>query len=66
MIGAVVFTGWSALAAGGLALARIWRQERRPDRLLVLLYHRVVSPAIAAGLHGAGRIFAIPEDRFEQ
>ncbi len=66
MSAALVGLGWSALAAGGLALARMWRQESRPGRLLVLLYHRVVSPETYASLHGAERIFSIAEDRFEQ
>ena len=66
MSAALVGLGWSALAAGGLALARMWRQESRADRLLVLLYHRVVSPDTYARLHGAERIFSIAEDRFEQ
>jgi peptidoglycan/xylan/chitin deacetylase (PgdA/CDA1 family) len=66
MSAALVGLGWSALAAGGLALGRMWRQESRGDRLLVLLYHRVVSPETYAGLHGAERIFSIAEDRFEQ
>src|SRR5262245_3857846 len=66
MSGALVGLGWSALAAGGVGFARMWRQESRADRLLVLLYHRVVSPETYAGLHGAERIFSIGEDRFEQ
>lgn len=66
MSAALVALGWSALAGGGLALGRMWRQESRADRLLVLLYHRVVSPETYAGLHGAERIFSIAEDRFEQ
>ena len=66
MSAALVGLGWSALAAGGLALARMWRRESRADRLLLLLYHRVVSPETYARLHGAERIFSIAEDRFEQ
>lgn len=62
----VVVAGWVLVALAALAVARLVWQESRADRLLVLLYHRVVAPEVYARFSGAERIFSIPADRFRE
>jgi peptidoglycan/xylan/chitin deacetylase (PgdA/CDA1 family) len=59
-----VLGGWGALAAAGLALARMWREESRADRIVGLLYHRVVPRERYETFTGTERIFSIPVERF--
>jgi peptidoglycan/xylan/chitin deacetylase (PgdA/CDA1 family) len=53
----------------GLALVgcvRVWRSEARPDRIVALLYHRLVSEAEFATFPTLARNFTIPEPRFRE
>ena len=66
MLGAVAIAGWTAVAAAGLALLRMWRQESRADHIIGLLYHRVVPRELWEGFSGSEQIFSTPEDRFSE
>jgi peptidoglycan/xylan/chitin deacetylase (PgdA/CDA1 family) len=62
---------WVALAvlaaillAGGAAFYRAWRGENRPDRVLGLLYHRLVSDAEYARCPPTEKIFSMTAARF--
>jgi peptidoglycan/xylan/chitin deacetylase (PgdA/CDA1 family) len=52
------------LGAALLAWLRIWRIESRPDRIVALLYHRLVSPQEFESFPPLARNFAIPAERF--
>ncbi len=64
MIGWIAAAGWAGVAAAGLWLARALREESRPDRIVCLLYHRVVPRSTWDTFSGTERLFSIPEDRF--
>jgi peptidoglycan/xylan/chitin deacetylase (PgdA/CDA1 family) len=44
----------------------MWREESRSDRILGLLYHRVVSAERYASFTGTERIFSMPVERFAE
>lgn len=66
MLLAVVIAGWSAVAGAALLLLRVLRAESRADRVLGLLYHRVVTRERYDRFTGSERIFSIAEDSFEE
>jgi peptidoglycan/xylan/chitin deacetylase (PgdA/CDA1 family) len=66
VLGAIALAGWSAVAALGLLLARMWRDESRADRVIGLLYHRVVPRELYDGFTGTEQIFSLPADRFRE
>ncbi len=66
MLLAVVIAGWSAVAAAALLLLGMLRAESRADRVIGLLYHRVVTRERFESFTGSERIFSIPEDSFEE
>ncbi len=58
-----------AASLGLLALvgcAVVWRTEARADRIVALLYHRLVSEAEFASFPTLARNFTIPEPRFRE
>jgi peptidoglycan/xylan/chitin deacetylase (PgdA/CDA1 family) len=60
----IAAAGWTLVGAGGVWLARALREESRADRIVCLLYHRVVPRSTWETFRGTERIFSIPEDRF--
>jgi hypothetical protein len=54
----------AAVAAAAAALA--YRAESRPDRVLGLLYHRLVTDEQYAGCPPTEKIFSIPTGRFRE
>ena len=65
-LGITVAIAWAIVAALALALARIISQESRKDRIICLLYHRVVPPEVYATFRQTERIFSIGSDRFAE
>ncbi len=64
MTGWIAAAGWALVAAGAVWLARALREESRADRIVCLLYHRVVPRSTWETFRGTERLFSIPEDRF--
>lgn len=56
----------AALLGAAAALAWLWREERRPGRVSVLLYHRLVDDSTYPRLQRPENLFAIPESRFRE
>ncbi len=56
----------SAAVAAGLGYWLAYRRENRPDRVLGLLYHRVVSDEDYASGPPTEKLFSIPERRFRE
>lgn len=57
----LALAGWTAVGIGALWLAGMLREESRPDRVVGLLYHRVVPRELWDRFSGSERIFSIPE-----
>lgn len=66
MLAALVIAAWGGIALGGYRLLRMWREESRADRIIGLLYHRVVSEERYASFTGTERIFSISARRFTE
>lgn len=66
MLGWIALAGWAGLGATGAAGLRMLRQESRADRVIGLLYHRVVPREVHDRFTGAERIFSMPVDRFAE
>lgn len=66
MFGLIAIVGWAGVAGVGLGVLNMLRQESRSDRVIGLLYHRVVTRERYDSFMGAERIFSIPEDSFEE
>jgi peptidoglycan/xylan/chitin deacetylase (PgdA/CDA1 family) len=62
----VVLLGWGVVAGAAIVLLRMLREESRPDRIVCLLYHRVVPQATYDRFTGTERIFSISEKRFRR
>ncbi len=66
MLGWIALAGWSAAGAAGLAALRMLREESRSDRVIGLLYHRVVPRGVYDQFTGSEQIFSLPVDRFAE
>ncbi len=66
MLTLIVLAGWTAVGMLAFSGLRMLRQESRSDRVLGLLYHRVVPPEVYARFTGTEQIFSIPLDRFRE
>jgi peptidoglycan/xylan/chitin deacetylase (PgdA/CDA1 family) len=63
-MGLAFFTLRALLAGASLAFLVARRREDRPDRVLGLLYHRLVSDGAYASCPATEKIFSITESRF--
>jgi peptidoglycan/xylan/chitin deacetylase (PgdA/CDA1 family) len=61
----LVITGWGTVVAAAVWLLRMVREESRADRIIGMLYHRVVPRSTYDRFRGTELIFSMPEDRFE-
>ena len=66
MLGWIAVAGWAAVGAAGLAVLRVMREESRADRVIGLLYHRVVPRDVYDRFTGTEQIFSLPVDRFAE
>ncbi len=66
MLAWIAAIGWGVVGTAVFAVARMLRQESRADRILCLLYHRVVPRETYDTFTGTEQIFSTPEDRFRQ
>jgi peptidoglycan/xylan/chitin deacetylase (PgdA/CDA1 family) len=66
VLGWIALAGWVAVAVAGMTVLRLFREESRADRIICLLYHRVVPRPTYDGFSGTEQIFSIPEDRFRE
>jgi peptidoglycan/xylan/chitin deacetylase (PgdA/CDA1 family) len=66
VLGWIALAGWGIVGGATLTLARMLREEARPDRIIGLLYHRVVLRDRYDTFTGAEQIFSVPEDRFAE
>ena len=57
---------WVALALVALFVLKIIRDEHRKDRVLCLLYHRVVQDEVFATFKERERIFSVSESSFRE
>lgn len=66
MLGWIALAGWCVVGAAGFALTRMLREESRSDRIIGLLYHRVIPRDRYDTFTGTEQIFSTPEDRFAE
>jgi peptidoglycan/xylan/chitin deacetylase (PgdA/CDA1 family) len=62
----LALAGWVAVGIAALRLSALVREDSRPDRVIGLLYHRVVPRERWNGFTGSERIYSIPEDRLAE
>ncbi|MCP4007500.1 MAG: polysaccharide deacetylase family protein [bacterium] len=66
MLGWVALVGWVGVAGLAAVLSRMYREESRDDRILCLLYHRVIPRSTYDRFTGTEQIFSMPDDRFKE
>jgi peptidoglycan/xylan/chitin deacetylase (PgdA/CDA1 family) len=66
VLGWIAVTGWAAVGAAGFLVLRMLREESRSDRVIGLLYHRVVPRELYDSFRGTELIFSMPVDRFRE
>lgn len=66
MLGWIAIAGWTGVGALAALFARMVREESRADRIICILYHRVVPRSLYDTFTGPEQIFSIPDDRFRE